>query len=470
MFKLTLSEIADAVGGQVIGDGGVTVTDLATDSRNVKSGDLFAAIVGQRVDGHDKVAQALEAGAVATLCTKTVSGNHVLIPDEKIADLDPVIPALGKLAKYVRSKNPALTVIGITGSSGKTTTKDVIGQVLAQHGSTYAPAGSPNNELGLPQTILQTPTETKYLVAEMGMRGLGHITYLADIAKPNISVVTNVGQAHIGEVGSIENIAIAKSEIVRDLAKKDFAVLNYDDTRVRKMSEVTQAKVVTYGFSSNADFQAKNVTTQANGACEFDLVANGQTAKVSLLVPGEHNVYNALAASAVASILGMNLVDIATALNSVTIKSKWRMEVHHLKNSITLINDAYNANPESMSAALKTLASIETNSRRWAILGTMHELGNEALTEHDRIGRLVVRLNIDQLVVVGETAKALHLGASQEGSWDGESVWFADFAQASDYICKRVKPNDVLLFKASRSEAFDRLADLVANQINAEGE
>ena len=378
MFKLTLNEIAQVVGGQVIGDGEVIVTDLTTDSRVAKSGDLFAAIVGQRVDGHEKVNQALAAGAVATLCTKSVPGNHVLIPLDPTTELDPVIPALGKLAKYVRSKNPELTVIGITGSSGKTTTKDVIGQVLAKHGPTYAPAGSPNNELGLPETVLQSPSETKYLVAEMGMRGLGHITYLVDIAKPNISVVTNVGQAHIGEVGSIENIAIAKSEIVRDLTNKDFAVLNYDDTRVRKMSEVTKAKVITYGFSSNADFQAQNVTTKANGACEFDLVAHDQTAKVSLLIPGEHNVYNALAASAVASILGMNLIDIAKALNTVTVKSKWRMEVHQIKNSITLINDAYNANPESMSAALKTLASIETTGRRWAILGTMHELGNEA--------------------------------------------------------------------------------------------
>ena len=469
MFRLTLGEIASAVDGKVVGDPDLVVTDLATDSRLVKSGDLFAAIVGARTDAHNKVDEAISAGAVATLCTKPVNGNYVILSDHQSTQLDPVIPALGKIAKYVRQQNSQLTVIGITGSSGKTTTKDVIGQVLARHGSTYAPAESPNNELGLPQTILQAPTETKYLVAEMGMRGLGHIAYLADIAKPNISVVTNVGQAHIGEVGSIENIALAKSEIVRDLASNDFAVLNYDDTRVRKMAEVTKAKVCTYGFSAGVDFQAQNVSTKPTGACDFDLVHNGQSKRVSLQIPGEHNVYNALAAAAVANLLGMPLDQIAQALSEVTIKSKWRMEVHQLNNAVTLINDAYNANPESMSAALKTLASIETSGRRWAILGTMHELGNESLAEHDRIGRLAVRLNIDQLVVVGETAKALHLGAAQEGSWDGESVWFADFAQACDYICKRVQPNDVLLFKASRSEAFDRLADLVANQLNAEG-
>lgn len=470
MYKLTLAQIAKAVDGKVFGDDQIEVTGLTTDSRLVKNGDLFAAIVGSRVDGHEKVTEALNAGAVATLASKPVSGNHILVQADLNEPLDPVIPALGKLAKYVRSLNHELTVIGITGSSGKTTTKDVIGQVLANHGVTYAPTGSPNNELGLPQTILQAPADTAFLVAEMGMRGLGHIKYLVDIAKPNISVVTNVGQAHIGEVGSIENIAIAKSEIVVDLTASDFAVLNNDDLRVRNMANVTKAKVITYGFTVQADFNAQNIVTKPDGACEFTLVHGNESAFVSLQIPGEHNVYNALAAAAVAKTLGMSIPQVATALNGVTIKSKWRMEVTHLPKSITLINDAYNANPESMSAALKTLVSVQTSGRRWAILGAMHELGEQSLTEHDRIGRLVVRLNVDQLVVVGKNAKALHLGAAQEGSWDGESVWFEDFSQACDYICKRVNPNDVLLFKASRSEEFDRLAQLVAEQISTEGE
>jgi UDP-N-acetylmuramoyl-tripeptide--D-alanyl-D-alanine ligase len=470
MFNLTLGEVASAVNGTVFGDKDLIVTDLTTDSRTAKSGDLFAAIVGARVDGHDKVADAIASGAVATICTKPVTGDYVLVNQDSNAQIDSVITALGKLASFVRAKNSNMTVIGITGSSGKTTTKDVIGQVLATHGATYAPAGSPNNELGLPQTILQAPADTKFLVAEMGMRGLGHIKYLVQIAKPNISVVTNVGQAHIGEVGSIENIAIAKSEIVTDLTNQDFAVLNFDDVRVRQMADKTKAKVFTYGFSGNADFVAENVVTKSDGTCAFDLIHRADRAKVSLQIPGEHNVYNALASAAVAKIVGMTIDQIAKALNQVTIKSKWRMEVQKLPNSITLINDAYNANPESMAAALKTLASIETTGRRWAILGTMHELGEQAMPEHDRIGRLAVRLNIDQLVVVGDQAKALHLGAAQEGSWDGESVWFKDFSQACDYICKRVKPNDVLLFKASRSEEFDLLAQLVAEQIIAEGE
>lgn len=392
------------------------------------------------------------------------------MPPNLESDLDPVIVALGKFAKYVRTLNQDQVVIGITGSSGKTSTKDLIGQVLKQHGPTYAPAGSPNNELGLPLTILQAPAETNYLVAEMGMRGLGHISYLCDIAKPNISVVTNVGHAHIGEVGSIENIAIAKSEIVQNLSAKDFAILNFDDPLVRAMSEKTQAKVMTYGLSSKAEVRAIDLTTEPNGTTNFVLCHQQDQVQVKLPLLGEHNVLNALAASAVGLVVGMSLPEISSALQGVTVKSKWRLEVSKLANSISLINDAYNANPESMTAALKTLASIDTTGRRWAILGAMHELGDQSVAEHDRIGRLVVRLNIDQLVVVGQVAKPLHMGAEQEGSWDGESVWFPDFAQATDYICKRVSSNDVLLFKASRSEEFDRLAELVASEITTKGE
>lgn len=473
MFDLKIEEIAKAVSGKFYSETGPTelsVSGVSTDSRSIKTGDLFAAIVGQRVDGHDKVTEAISAGAVAVLASKHIPQPHILVPPNLESDLDPVIVALGKFAKYVRTLNQDQVVIGITGSSGKTSTKDLIGQVLKQHGPTYAPAGSPNNELGLPLTILQAPAETNYLVAEMGMRGLGHISYLCDIAKPNISVVTNVGHAHIGEVGSIENIAIAKSEIVQNLSAKDFAILNFDDPLVRAMSEKTQAKVMTYGLSSKAEVRAIDLTTEPNGTTNFVLCHQQDQVQVKLPLLGEHNVLNALAASAVGLVVGMSLPEISSALQGVTVKSKWRLEVSKLANSISLINDAYNANPESMTAALKTLASIDTTGRRWAILGAMHELGDQSVAEHDRIGRLVVRLNIDQLVVVGQVAKPLHMGAEQEGSWDGESVWFPDFAQATDYICKRVSSNDVLLFKASRSEEFDRLAELVASEITTKGE
>lgn len=470
MFELSLDQIAKAVDGKVFGDGSKIVSGLSSDSRDVKNGQFFAAIVGTRSDGHEKVSEALAAGAVATICSKPVTGDYVLVDADKRFDLDPVIPALGKLAKFVRSQNPDLVVIGVTGSSGKTSTKDLIGQVLASYASTYAPIGSPNNELGLPQTILQAPNDTKYLVAEMGMRGLGHISYLADIAKPDIAVVTNVGHAHIGEVGSVENIAKGKSELVQSLAEQGIAVLNQDDPNVREMAQVTKAKVITYGFSTKAQVRAEDLNTLPNGSTNFTLVIDDNRVEIDLPLLGEHNVSNALAAAAVGWSVGMTIGDIAKILSQVRVKSKWRMEVHHLANDITLINDAYNANPESMTAALKTLASIKTKGKRFAVLGAMHELGTDSVLAHDQIGRLVVRLNIEQLVVVGQTAKTLHLGAEQEGSWDGESVWFADFQAACDYICRRVNSHDVLLFKASRSEKFDELAQLVADQLNAKGE
>lgn len=470
MIELSLDQIAKAVDGKVVGDSSKIVTGLSSDSREVKNGQLFAAIVGTRTDGHDKVSEALAAGAVATICSKKVNGDYVLVEADKKFDLDPVIPALGKLAKFVRLQNPDLVVVGVTGSSGKTSTKDLIGQVLASYAPTCAPVGSPNNELGLPQTILQAPNDTKYLVAEMGMRGLGHISYLADIAKPDIAVVTNVGHAHVGEVGSVENIAKGKSELVQALTQHGIAVLNHDDPNVREMAQVTKAKVLTYGFSSKAQVRAENLNTLPNGSTNFTLVIDDNRVEIDLPLLGEHNVSNALAAAAVGWSVGMTIGDIAKVLSQVIVKSKWRMEVHHLANDITLINDAYNANPESMTAALKTLASIKTEGKRFAVLGAMHELGSDSVLAHDQIGRLVVRLNIEQLVVVGQMAKTLHLGAEQEGSWDGESVWFADFQAACDYICRRVNSHDVLLFKASRSEKFDELAQLVADQLNAKGE
>jgi UDP-N-acetylmuramoyl-tripeptide--D-alanyl-D-alanine ligase len=304
----------------------------------------------------------------------------------------------------------------------------------------------------------------------MGMRGLGHIKYLCDIARPSIAVVTNVGHAHIGEVGSQENIALAKSEIVRDLNASDTAILNADDPFVYAMREITQAHVLTYGLSDDADVQALNVEQRANGTCEFDVLVAGETLHIALPLIGQHNVYNALAAIAVARVVGMSTADVVQALSEVTTVSAWRMQVKQLDSGITLINDAYNANPESMAAALRTLAGLAKRGHSWAVLGLMGELGSHSQEQHDALGRLAVRLDISHLVVVGQNAKLIYMGASQEGSWDGESVWFPDFSTASEYIVEKVSSEDVVLFKASRSAHFEELCDLVEKNLTASQE
>jgi UDP-N-acetylmuramoyl-tripeptide--D-alanyl-D-alanine ligase len=466
MFSLTLGEVAEIVGGELHGNAAIKISGVSTDSRTAKTGELFCAIVGENFDAHDCAAQAFAQGAVAVLGTREIEGDCVVIP-KAVGELDAVISALGKLAAHVRDALQNISVIGVTGSSGKTSTKDMIGQVLSHHAATYAPAGSPNNELGLPMTILTAPSETKNLVLEMGMRGFGHIQYLCEIAKPTIGVVTNVGQAHIGEVGSIAGIAKAKGELVEALPESGFAILNADDVFVRKLRDATKAKVITYGFSDTSDVRGENLTITSGGTYTFEIVTASDRVTASLPMLGEHNVSNALAATAVALTVGMDLKEVAEALKVAKQPSKWRMEVHRLPENILLINDAYNANPESMSAALKTLVTIPHVGRTWAVLGAMHELGDITVEEHDRMGRLAVRLDVSQVVAVGEAARTIYLGASMEGSWDGESVWFPDFSKASDYIVNEVQPGDVLVFKASRAEKFEVLAQDVEDRLVA---
>ena len=472
MFDLTLGEICEIVDGQLVGDASVRVTGISIDSRESKPGDLFAAIIGDRVDGHDFVMPANEMGAVASLASKSVAGDHVLVPESPDA-LDPVIHAIAKLSAHIRTLLHGVEVIGITGSSGKTSTKDMIGQVLAHAGVSHAPAGSLNNELGLPLTLLSAPTDVKYLVAEMGMRGLGHITHLCNIAKPSIGVITNVGQAHIGEVGSIEGIAKAKSELVSSIPASGVVVLNADDERVLAMRELTEATIFTYGFSKAADVRAENLHLTSYGSYNFDLVYRSERSPASIPILGEHNVLNALAAAAVGIAVGMEFEIIARALTTLKQMSKWRMEVHQIPGNVTIINDAYNANPESMAAALQTLAAIPAPGKSFAILGKMHELGDASDAIHEQISKLAIDLGVTQVIVVGELAKpyvpAASAGSVGDMSDSGvqKSVWLPDFAAACDYIVNQVNSGDILLFKASRAEHFEVLAEQIEVELRA---
>ncbi|MER5537330.1 UDP-N-acetylmuramoyl-tripeptide--D-alanyl-D-alanine ligase [Streptomyces mirabilis] len=472
MIALSLAEIAAVVGGQTydIPDPAVQVTGpVVRDSREVEPGSLFVAFVGERVDGHDFAEAVVAAGAVAVLASRPVGVPAIVVAD--------VQAALGALARHVVERLGA-TLVALTGSAGKTSTKDLIAQVLRSKAPTVFTPGSLNNEIGLPLTALSATEETRFLVLEMGARGIGHISYLTDLTPPRIGLVLNVGTAHIGEFGGREQIAQAKGELVESLPPSEaggVAVLNADDPLVRAMASRTKARVILFGESGEADVRAENVRLTDAGQPAFRLHTPSGCSDVTMRLYGEHHVSNALAAAAVAHELGMSADEIALALSEAGSLSRWRMEVTERPDGVTVVNDAYNANPESMRAALRALAAMGKASqaqggRTWAVLGQMAELGDEALAEHDAVGRLAVRLNVSKLVAVGgREASWLQLGAYNEGSWGEESVHVSDAQAAVDLLRSELRPGDVVLVKASRSVGLERVAQaLLAG--GAEGE
>ncbi|KJY18029.1 MULTISPECIES: UDP-N-acetylmuramoyl-tripeptide--D-alanyl-D-alanine ligase [Streptomyces] len=461
MIALSLAEIADITGGRPhdIPDQSVQVTGpVVYDSREVRPGSLFAAFVGERVDGHDYAERALAAGAVAVLATRPVGVPAIVVPD--------VVAALGALARAVVARL-GTDVVALTGSAGKTSTKDLIAQVLQHHAPTVWTPGNLNNEIGLPITTLRVTEDTQHLVLEMGARGIGHIRYLTGLTPPRIGLVLNVGTAHIGEFGGREQIAQAKGELVEALpaeAEGGVAVLNADDLLVRSMAARTKARTVLFGEAEDAEIRATEVRMTDKGQPSFTLHTPTGCSDVTLRLYGEHHVSNALAAAAVAHVLGMSALEIATALSGAGTLSRWRMEVTERADGVTIVNDAYNANPESMRAALRALAAMggggrANGGRTWAVLGPMAELGDDALAEHDAVGRLVVRLNVSKLVAVGgREASWLQLGAYNEGSWGEESVLVSDAQAAVDLLRSELRPGDVVLVKASRSAGLERVA------------
>ncbi|MFF4544252.1 UDP-N-acetylmuramoyl-tripeptide--D-alanyl-D-alanine ligase [Streptomyces sp. NPDC001435] len=464
MIALSLAEIAAVVGGQThdIPDPSVQVTGpVVRDSREVVPGSLFVAFAGERVDGHDFAAAVVEAGAVAVLATRPVGVPAIVVDD--------VQSALGALARHVVGRLGA-TLVALTGSAGKTSTKDLVAQVLRSKAPTVFTPGSLNNEIGLPLTALSATEETKFLVLEMGARGLGHIRYLTELTPPRIGLVLNVGTAHIGEFGGREQIARTKGELVEALPEDGAAILNADDPLVRAMASRTKAKVILFGESAEADVRAENVRLTDSGQPSFRLHTPSGASDVTMRLYGEHHVSNALAAAAVAHELGLSAEEIATALSEAGTLSRWRMEVTERPDGVTIVNDAYNANPESMRAALRALAAMGKGRRTWAVLGKMAELGDEALAEHDAVGRLAVRLNVSKLVAVGDReASWLQLGAYNEGSWGEESVHVSDAQAAVDLLRSELRPGDVVLVKASRSVGLESVAQALLES-GAEGE
>lgn len=469
MIPLTLAEIAAATGGRLDGgaDPAAAVTGgVVVDSRRAGPGDLFVALPGERVDGHDYAAAATAAGAAAVLAARPVGGPAVLVADP--------LAALGRLARAVVDRLPDLVVVAVTGSSGKTGTKDLLRELLGRLGPTIAPEGSFNNEVGAPLTALRADAGTRYLVAEMGARRPGNIAYLCEVTPPAVSVVLNVGTAHVGVFGSRDVIAATKGEIVEALGAGGVAVLNADDPYVAAMAGRTAGRVVRFGRSATADVRAADVRLDGAARPAFRLVTAAGEAEVALALHGEHHVSNALAAAAVALELGLDVATTAAALSGAGTASRWRMEVTERPDGVTVVNDAYNANPDSVRAALEALAAMGRGPgpdglprRTWAVLGEMLELGDGAAREHDDLGRLAVRLGVSRLVAVGEGARPYRDGAVAAGNAAGDAaggavgdaaVWVPDQDGALALLAGGLAAGDVVLVKASRSVGLDRLA------------
>lgn len=456
MIPLSLQQVADAVGGTLHdADPEVMVRAVVTDSREACPDALFIAVVGETHDGHEHVAAALASGCVAAVVDRPVPGPHILAED--------TVVAAGRLARAVIEAADRLQVVALTGSSGKTSTKDLLRVVLSGFGPTVAPQGSFNNELGLPRTVFEVTDRTRYLVAEMGARGVGHIRYLCGIAPPDVSLFLNVGQAHLSEFGSQEGIAEAKSEILSALPPEGVAVLNADDPLVMSTAGAAPGRIVTFGQSPTATVRISRLDLE-DGRPVVTLEHNGESAQIRPAVYGEHQGHNIAAAVAAAVALDLDFETAARSLEGVRLDSKWRMEVDETAGGVTVINDAYNANPESMAAGLRALAAIGRGRRTWAVLGEMREIGPTSAAEHDAIGRLCVRLNISRLIAVGPGAKPIHMGAAHEGSWGDESVAVESVDEAIAMLEREVAAGDVVLVKASRAIGLERVAQALLGE------
>jgi UDP-N-acetylmuramoyl-tripeptide--D-alanyl-D-alanine ligase len=475
MIALTAAEIATITNGRLAADPAIEPLSVVTDSREASSGSLYVAKPGEKADGHDYVAAAFERGAVLALVERDVADASGT-PYPAVV-VDDAVLAMGALAAEVvrrirarrEAKGTGLTVIGITGSAGKTTTKDLLSGILGAEGKTVAPQGSYNGEVGVPLTVFKADYETRYLVIEMGATGIGHIRYLADMVRPDIGVVLGVGTAHAGEFGGVENIAKAKGELLEALPASGTGVINLDDPRVAAMENRASSSLL--GFSAQpgrqgrvADVEALNAETNGTGNPEFELFLPGenQGLQVSSQLIGAHHISNLLAAATAAHAAGIAGPQIARALSSQSAVSRWRMERIERPDGVTIINDAYNANPESMRAALKTLADLGQGRRTWAVLGAMLELGSDSIREHTAVGTQVVRLNISRLVVVGKEARSLYVSAVQEGSWGDECVFTETADEAYDLLQAELQPGDLVLFKSSNSIGLRHLGDRIA--------
>lgn len=473
MIPLTLAEIHRVTGGQLHGTDAAAAARIVvdgpvvTDSREAGPGSLYVARIGEQADGHRYLPAAADLGAVAALTTRPTDGlAQIVVPDEQAAFV--------ALARHLVDALPRMLVVGITGSSGKTSTKDLLGAVLATAGETVAPQGSYNSEVGVPLTVCRVTPRTEHLVVEMGARGRGHIAYLTEIAPPRIGVVLNVGHAHVGEFGSLDAVAEAKGELPEALPADGVAVLNADDPRVLAMAARTRAEVVLVGESPQAQVRAEQVTLDEGGRARFTLVTPQGSAPVALGLVGRHHVGNALAVVAVALAAGLPLEQVVAALAAARPESRWRMEVTTRADGVTIVNDAYNANPDSMAAALQGVAAMHATGRRWAVLGAMLELGPESRALHEQVGARAVTEGFDELLAVGELGEGIAAGAeaaqaapAAQAAQNGQPAagrstrvrHLPDPEAAEAVLADELAPGDVVVFKSSRDAGLRWLGD-----------
>ncbi|HET7237238.1 MAG TPA: UDP-N-acetylmuramoyl-tripeptide--D-alanyl-D-alanine ligase [Actinomycetota bacterium] len=449
MIARPLSEIAEAVGGSLLGEDRMA-SSVATDSRLVEPGAVFVALRGEHADGHEFVGDAFARGAVGAIVDRPVQGGAI-----EVADTGRALLALGA---DERRRLPDAFVFGITGANGKTSTKDLAAVVLATRFRTWASPASFNNEIGLPMTLLGATPTTEVIVAEMGARRAGDVRLLCDIARPDAVVVTNIGVAHMEIFGSWDEIVRAGAEPVRWLRSDGTLIVNADDPVTRGYADLTPAEVVTFGLDGRADVRGEDVALDAGARASFLLVHGAERERVELAVPGEHMVSNALAATACGVVRGMTLAECATALKGAHV-SPMRMETFTSSEGLIVLNDAYNANPESVAAGLKTARRIATGRRLVAVLGHMAELGPIAFEEHERLGELVVRIGVDRLVTVGEPARAIAMAAVREGQLPEDVASYDDPAGAIADVRTWAREGDVVLLKGSRVAALERVAE-----------
>ncbi|WP_420175730.1 UDP-N-acetylmuramoyl-tripeptide--D-alanyl-D-alanine ligase [Luteococcus sp. OSA5] len=471
MRTMDAATLAEWAGGELQGDPQAQVgPDVVIDARKATEGSVFVAIPGERVDGHDFTGQAQAAGAAAVIGTRQTEAElaHVVV-EESVA-------ALSRLARQVvaREQQRGLVSLAVTGSSGKTSTKDLLAQLLEADGPTVSPVGSFNNEIGVPLTACSIDAETRYLVSEMGARGLGHVAWLCSLMAPSVSLVLNVGTAHLGEFGSREAIAQAKGEIIESLPADGWAVLNADDPLVAGMAPRTSARLAWWsrtnwstqlGERPAGDLFVSASQVQVNALEQYGFVLeverDGQQVSlpVQLQQLGSHQVSNALAAAAGAIAAGCSPEQVASSLSTATARSPWRMEMSVREDGAAVLNDAYNANPGSMLEAINTLGRIararrdeDSSSRSFAVLGDMLELGDDADELHRELGRLAVRNRVDEVVAVGSFAERIVEGARQAGG----SARVAERDEVAGSLT--LGRADVVLVKASRGLALETVA------------